>query len=170
MLKIQETQVQSLGQEDPWRRKQQLTPVFLPGKSHGQRSLTGYSPWGRRESDTTGHTRTDWVYKTYTSQDNVVPWAQEHSQMTFQSNQIHFPLLPSLSHILSPLPLSLSAIENSYSRTSLVVQWLRLHAPKVGGSGSIPGQGTRSPTLQLRVCMLQIKIWVPQLRPGKPNK
>ena len=31
----------------PWRRKWQPTPVFLPGKSHGQRSLVGYSPWGR---------------------------------------------------------------------------------------------------------------------------
>ena len=31
----------------PWRRKWQPTPVFLPGKSHGQRSLEGYSPWGR---------------------------------------------------------------------------------------------------------------------------
>ena len=36
-----------------WRRKWQLTPVFLPGKSHGQRSLVGCSPWGRKESDTT---------------------------------------------------------------------------------------------------------------------
>ena len=41
------------GQEDPWRRKWQSTPVFLPGKSHGQRSLAGYSPWGRKESDKT---------------------------------------------------------------------------------------------------------------------
>ena len=31
----------------PWRRKQQPTPVFLPGKSHRQRSLAGYSPWGQ---------------------------------------------------------------------------------------------------------------------------
>ena len=37
----------------PWRRKWQSTPVFLPGESHGQRSLAGYSPWGRKESDTT---------------------------------------------------------------------------------------------------------------------
>ena len=37
----------------PWSRKWQLTPVFLPGKSHGQRSLAGYSPWGRKESDMT---------------------------------------------------------------------------------------------------------------------
>ena len=37
----------------PWRREWQPTPVFLPGKSHGQRSLVGYSPWGHKESDTT---------------------------------------------------------------------------------------------------------------------
>ena len=43
--------------------------------------------------------------------------------------------------------------------TSLVVQWLRLRAPNAGGLGSIPGQGTRSHMLQLRVHM-------PQLRPG----
>ena len=37
----------------PWKRKWQPTPVFLPGKSHGQRSLVGYSPQGHKESDTT---------------------------------------------------------------------------------------------------------------------
>ena len=37
----------------PWRRPQQPTPGFLPGESHGQRSLEGYSPWGGKESDTT---------------------------------------------------------------------------------------------------------------------
>ena len=37
----------------PWRRKWQSTPVFLPGEFHGQRSLVGYSPRGRKESDTT---------------------------------------------------------------------------------------------------------------------
>ena len=37
----------------PQRRKWQPTPVFFPGKSHGQRSLVGYSPWGCKESDTT---------------------------------------------------------------------------------------------------------------------
>ena len=34
------------------------TPVFFPGKSHGQRSLAGYSPWGRKESDTTERVNT----------------------------------------------------------------------------------------------------------------
>ena len=44
----------------PWRRKWQPTPVFLPGKSHGQKSLVGYSPWGHKESNTTerAHTHT----------------------------------------------------------------------------------------------------------------
>ena len=37
----------------PWRRAQQPTPEFLPGECHGQRSLDGYSPWGRKESDMT---------------------------------------------------------------------------------------------------------------------
>ena len=46
-------QIQSLGQGDPLRRAWQPTLVFLPGKSHGQRSLAGYSPRGRKESDTT---------------------------------------------------------------------------------------------------------------------
>ena len=37
----------------PWRRAWQPTPVFLPGESHGQRILGGYSPWGLTELDTT---------------------------------------------------------------------------------------------------------------------
>ena len=36
----------------PWSRKWLLIPMFLPGKFHGQRSLAGYCPWGRKESDT----------------------------------------------------------------------------------------------------------------------
>ena len=36
-----------------WRKKRQPTPVFLPGKFHGWRSLVGYSPWGCKDSDTT---------------------------------------------------------------------------------------------------------------------
>ena len=39
-----------------WSRKWQPTPVLLPGESHGQRSLLGYSPQGRKESD-----RTEWL-------------------------------------------------------------------------------------------------------------
>ena len=36
-----------------WKMKWIPTPVFLPGEFHGQRSLAGYSPWGRKESDMT---------------------------------------------------------------------------------------------------------------------
>ena len=50
---MRETWVQSLGWEDPQRRAQQPTPVFLPGEFRGQRSLAGYSPCGCKESDTT---------------------------------------------------------------------------------------------------------------------
>ena len=43
--------------KSPWRRAWQPTPVFLPGESHGQRSLVGYSPWSCKELDTT-----DWLH------------------------------------------------------------------------------------------------------------
>ena len=43
------------GGKIPWRYTWQPTPVFLPGESHGQRSLAGYSPWGGQESDMTEH-------------------------------------------------------------------------------------------------------------------
>ena len=45
----------------PWRRKCQPPPVFLPGESHGQRSLVGYSPWGHKELDTTEATECTWT-------------------------------------------------------------------------------------------------------------
>ena len=53
-----ETRVQSLGREDPWRRKWQPTPASLPRESHGPRSLASYSPWGLKESDMTELTHT----------------------------------------------------------------------------------------------------------------
>jgi len=50
---MQEMQVGSLGQEDPLEEEMQPIPVSLPGKSHGQRSLVDYGPWGHKESDRT---------------------------------------------------------------------------------------------------------------------
>ena len=49
---MQETHVQSLDWEDVLRRQWHPTPVLLPGKSHGRRSLVGYSPCGAKELDT----------------------------------------------------------------------------------------------------------------------
>ena len=54
MQEIKELRVQSrVNWEDLLEKKWQPTLVFLPGKSHGQRSLVGYSPWGLKELDTT---------------------------------------------------------------------------------------------------------------------
>ena len=52
---LQETWVRSLGQEDSPEKEMngKYTPVFLPEESHGQGSLASYSPWGRKELDTT---------------------------------------------------------------------------------------------------------------------
>ena len=44
----------------PWKRKWLPTPIFLPGESHGQRSLAGYSPWGPKQLDTT-----EWLTLTF---------------------------------------------------------------------------------------------------------
>ena len=49
-----------------WRRQWQPTPVLLPGKFHGQRSLVGYSPWGRRESDIT-----EWLHFHFFNKNNT---------------------------------------------------------------------------------------------------
>ena len=48
-----EARVRSLGREEPLEEEMATTPVFLPGESHGQRSLVGHSPWVRGELDTT---------------------------------------------------------------------------------------------------------------------
>ena len=44
------------------------TPIFLPKKSHGQRSLTGYNPWGRKESNTTEHSTANSMGHNYTTE------------------------------------------------------------------------------------------------------
>ena len=73
--------------------------------------------------------------------------------------------LPSFHLLTSSLPCPSVIFFKNHSRekkvtqgTSLVVQWLRLHAPCAGGPGSIPGQGTRFHMLQLRVCTLQVRL------------
>ena len=63
---MHETWVQSLDQEDLLEEEWQPTPVFLPGKSRGWRSLVGYSPWGRKESDTTSLSLSlKWSYRVF---------------------------------------------------------------------------------------------------------
>ena len=50
---VRETRVQSLGQKDPLKKEMATHSSILAWKSHGWRSLAGYSPWGHKESDTT---------------------------------------------------------------------------------------------------------------------
>ena len=63
----------------PWRRKWQPTPVFLPGESHGRKSLVGYCPQGRKELDTAERLHfTLWRILDELLSINV-PWTQEFS-------------------------------------------------------------------------------------------
>ena len=71
----------------PWRRKWKSTPVFLPGKSHGQRSLAGYSPWGHKR---VGHDLT-------TKQQHFYHGAGRHIFWKSPPNTANFPL-----HVISP--------------------------------------------------------------------
>ena len=78
----------------PWRRGWQPTPVFLPGKSHGKRSLTGYNLWSCKESDTTepfsmhtrrSHTHTHTVPSRHSSP-ATTEHLSPHSQAIFQKS------------------------------------------------------------------------------------
>ena len=71
-LPMQETRVGFLVQEDP-KRKWKPIPIFLPGKSHGQRSLAVYSPLDCKESDTTEHICMAW----HPSQINIKPHTKD---------------------------------------------------------------------------------------------
>ena len=62
---MRKTWVPSLGQEDPLEKEMATTPVLLPGESRGWRSLIGYSPWDRTESDTTEQPHSDVTHKTF---------------------------------------------------------------------------------------------------------
>ena len=76
-----------------WRRKWQTTPELLPGKSHGQRSLVGYSPWGRKESDTTEQLHFHFQNDNSHSQDNLKNWkGQLLSIHPLLHRNIYFPL------------------------------------------------------------------------------
>ena len=71
----------------PWRRKWQPTPVFLPEKSHGQRSLVGYRQEGRAELDTTEVT---WHILTGKAEDQQ-PWKSSSAFSGFYSVMSYCP-------------------------------------------------------------------------------
>ena len=73
---MQETQVSFLGREEPWRRSQQHTPVFLPGEPHGQRCLPGYSPWHHKKLDAAEATNKKLSLKGFLMQNSEEPSSQ----------------------------------------------------------------------------------------------
>ena len=80
----------------PWRRTWQPTPVFLPGEFHGQRSLVGYSPWGRKESD-----MTEWLSMTHSRVQPIAaalhfPSLVQCAMCQTQNASWHFPGIPTL--------------------------------------------------------------------------
>ena len=106
----------------PWRRKWQFTPVFLPGKSHGQRSLEGYSPWSSKRA------RHDFV----TKQQKQIPvfihkylfhlfWQFIFSSIQFSHSVMSYSLWPhELQHVRLPCP---SPIPRAYSHSCPLSQW-----------------------------------------------
>ena len=131
---MQEMQVLSLIGKIPCRGKWQPAPVFLPGKSHGQRSLAGYSPWGHKESDMTEHAQGFFCLSVFYILDRQIVYFQliGHSEL-FGSNVSgcwslwNFNLLPS-SLGLSP-ELRNAMLAASLSATSLGAALLWLAAP-----------------------------------------
>ena len=61
----------------PWRRKWQPTPVFLPGESHGQRSLVGYHPWVCKELDTTEQLTVHLPHMVYSQPPLNMGWGED---------------------------------------------------------------------------------------------
>ena len=72
----------------PWRRKWQPTPVFLPEKSHGPRSLVGYIPWGRKELDTTEHTCMNAIDLQMSNAQTRSHLMQEHVKLLLQCIEV----------------------------------------------------------------------------------
>ena len=79
----------------PWRRKWQSTPGFLPGKSHGQRSLAGYSPWGHKESDMAEQLTTSFSLNEREKIDslNTINWAESQEYQAQLGTKISDPNL-----------------------------------------------------------------------------
>ena len=97
MQETQETGFDPWVGKIPWKGAWKLTPLFLPGESHGQRSLVGYSPWGRK--DTTELT-----------------WAHTHYLEALKSLFCYLSL-PRLTHLLTHIGLLLNKGQVKFCET-----------------------------------------------------
>ena len=159
----------------PWRRKWLPALVFLPGKFHGQRSPSGYSPWDRKESDMTecAHTQPSsepslpllndsWsqtVFPRPSLQRPHLPpsWPQKQSPICCALTQTPSPPTAA-GHRMEPVLWGSSCQKCIFSGTSPMVQWLRLCDPPAWGMGSIPDWGTEIPCALWRGQKKKIKI------------
>ena len=106
-----------------WRRKWQPTPVFLPGESHGRRSLVGCSPWGRTESDTTEAT---WQQAAHTSKVMLkILQARLQQYMNCELTDVQAGLEKAEeSEIKLPISVGLSKKQESSRKYLLLLYWL----------------------------------------------
>ena len=110
----------------PWRRKWQSITVLLPWKSHGRRSLVGYSPWGRKESDTT-----EWLYSHLHSFLFKLGFEQQSFYVAMDSGHISFCQLlnlnlslPSTVYLSKHFPLSCFLINRQ-----MLIYWEHIWSP-----------------------------------------
>ena len=121
----------------PWRRKWQPTPVFLPGKSHGQRSLVGYSPCGHR----VGHDRTlNATWYVFYNQWCLIfkdMWTQSDVQLEYYTW-----LMPMLYWWLS-----ISRFASGYYYHLFGWTWELVHSSLLGSptDSTMPGASVRNP-------------------------
>ena len=84
----------------PWRRKRQLTLIFLPGKSHEQRSLEGYSPWSHEELDTQQLDKNKCTHRHI----SIEPWKERCQMFTVAisgfDNYLNFSICPMYTALL----------------------------------------------------------------------
>ena len=105
----------------PWRRQWHPTPEFLPGKSHEQRSLAGYSPCGHKESDT-NEWLSDWACSILFHSRNIPPWSSTSWVTKLHHRHIMFvfqtPLYMLFCLLLSKAPSYPSRIHTNCAKAS----------------------------------------------------
>ena len=133
-------QTRSLDQEDlwvgkiPWGKKWQPTPIFLPRKSHGQRSLASYSPWGHKELDITQLLKNN---NKYWKMIGDVQYIVRPLKMAVLLLFVHPLTLSPYSHGGCP---NASASKKSTSNTGDI-----RNASSISGPGRSPGGGNGNP-------------------------
>ena len=125
-----------------WKRKWQPTPVLLPGKFHGWRSLVGYNPWGHKESDKTEQLHFHFQNKLLKK--NKIKWTKDHEDSPY-----HYSVcLCVLSRIRLCNPMDCSLLDSSVHGIlpARVMEWVAISSsrdlpplPRDVSSGSCTG-------------------------------